>query len=47
MRKQHGVRRENIEDWINQYTFQRRYLMKIAREEFAERFVEVLRIYFN
>lgn len=47
MRKEHGVNRELIDDWITQYTFKRRYIMKCERNEFFGIFCEVLKFYFQ
>ncbi|KAG0421007.1 hypothetical protein DMUE_6317, partial [Dictyocoela muelleri] len=32
MRKEHGVKRVNIDKWISEYTFRRRFLMTASRE---------------
>jgi hypothetical protein len=47
MRKENGVQREKIDDWLNFYTFRRRYLMHCNREEFAEIYIEILKYYFE
>jgi hypothetical protein len=36
MRKENVFKKANIDDWIIQYTFKRRYIMNSSREEFAE-----------
>ncbi len=35
MRKENGVKRENIDDWLKQYTFRRWFVMWCSREEFS------------
>lgn len=47
MRKEHGVMRENIDNWLIQYTFKRRYLLGCTREEFSEKYIEILKMWFN
>ena len=47
MRKEHGVKRENIDDWLIQYSFKRRYLIGCTREEFSQIFIEILKIYYK
>lgn len=47
MRKENGVRRDNIDDWLLYYTFKRRYLINCSRDEFFEKFKEILKYYFN
>jgi hypothetical protein len=47
MRKENGVKRINIDRWIDQYTFQRRYIVGSSREEFSTIFVEILKYYFE
>jgi hypothetical protein len=47
MRKENGVKRVNIDGWLEMYTFRRRYLMNCTREEFSMIFIEVLRYYLS
>ncbi|KAG0437747.1 hypothetical protein DMUE_3510 [Dictyocoela muelleri] len=47
MRKEHGVMRKNIDSWLLEYTFRRRYLMNANGEEFFEVFKEIIKYYFN
>jgi len=47
MRKENGVRRNNIDRWIVQYTFKRRYTLKCSRIEFLGVYIEILRYYFD
>lgn len=47
MRKENGVHRENIDDWLIQYTFKRRYVNNSSQEEFAELFIEILKSFFT
>lgn len=47
MRKENGVKRDKIDDWLIQYTFKRRFIMNCNREEFTTLFIEVLKLYFN
>ncbi|KAG0437596.1 hypothetical protein DMUE_3600, partial [Dictyocoela muelleri] len=45
MRKEHGVKRDNIETWLNEYSFKRRYLKNVDSEEFFERFKEIIKYF--
>jgi hypothetical protein len=47
MRKENGVKRINIDRWIIQYTFRRRYLVGCTREFFCQIFIEILTLYFS
>lgn len=47
MRKECGVKRENIELWLEEYTFKRRFLKNISAEDFKEIFINILKIFFN
>lgn len=47
MRKEHGVARNKVDDWILQYTFKRRFIMKCDRHEFSMIYCEILKYYFN
>lgn len=47
MRKEHGVKRDDIDDWLIQYTFKRRFLMNCDREEIKIIYSELLKYYFN
>ncbi|KAG0420632.1 hypothetical protein EQH57_0073 [Dictyocoela roeselum] len=47
MRKEHGVMRKNIDNWILEYTFKRRFLMNSSKEEFEDVFSEILKLYFS
>lgn len=47
MRKENGVKRVNIDDWISQYTFRRRYLVGCSREAFCDIYIEICKYYFN
>ncbi|KAG0422169.1 hypothetical protein DMUE_6231, partial [Dictyocoela muelleri] len=47
MRKENGVKRSNIDMWIEEYTFKRRFLMDLTQEDFSYLFVELLKIIFN
>jgi hypothetical protein len=47
MRKEHGVKRCNIDNWLVIYTFRRRYIMHCSREELSQIFVELLQYFFR
>ncbi|KAG0440662.1 hypothetical protein DMUE_1572 [Dictyocoela muelleri] len=47
MRKEHGVKRDNVDNWIAEYTFKRRFLMNNSREDFFEIFKEILKLYLS
>lgn len=47
MRKENGVKRINIDDWLIQYTFKRRFVLGCSREEFFGVFVAILKYYFE
>lgn len=47
MRKEHGVHRHNIDEWLNEYTFKRRYLICASPEEFSLIFIELLKYLFS
>lgn len=47
MRKEHGVKRENIDIWIDEYTFKRRYIIGSKREEVCTIFIELLKYLLN
>lgn len=47
MRKEHGVKRVNIDEWLIQYTFKRRYVLHASRDEFGCLFCDILKIYFE
>ncbi|KAI5152874.1 hypothetical protein ENBRE01_3082 [Enteropsectra breve] len=47
MRKQHGVARNNIDNWLIEYTFMRRFLMNATKTEKSTIFLEILKIMFN
>ncbi|KAG0430327.1 hypothetical protein DMUE_5676 [Dictyocoela muelleri] len=44
MRKENGVKRDNLDSWLVEYTFKRRYITNFSGEEFQNMFVEVLKI---
>lgn len=43
MRKESGVKRDIIDDWIAEYTFKRRYLVNATPEEFTDYFIKICR----
>ncbi|KKO73935.1 hypothetical protein AAJ76_1680001746 [Vairimorpha ceranae] len=47
MRKENGVRRDHIDNWLIQYTFKRRYVINKPSEEFYRVFVLFLKIFFK
>ena len=47
MRKENGVMRANIDEWLAEYTFKRRYIIGETREEFLKVFIEILKIIIN
>lgn len=47
MRREHGVKRTNIDNWLICYTFKRRFLYQCTQDELGLLFVEVLRLFFN
>lgn len=47
MRKENGVKRTNIDNWLIQYTFKRRYIMGASKEEFAALFIAIIKLYFQ
>lgn len=47
MRKEHGVKRSNIDNWIIQYTFKRRCIIGCTREQISEIFVKILKHWFS
>ena len=42
--KENGLKRSNINDWIQEYTFKRRYIVGTATEYFMRIFVEIMKI---
>lgn len=47
MRKENGVKRENLNSWLIEYEFKRRYLMNADNEEIIEIFLKILKILMN
>ncbi|KAG0422569.1 hypothetical protein DMUE_6200, partial [Dictyocoela muelleri] len=47
MRKENGVKRENVDNWLAEYEFKRRYLVNSTCEEFEAYFIEILKIIFE
>ncbi|KAG0438105.1 hypothetical protein DMUE_3302 [Dictyocoela muelleri] len=47
MRKENGVKRINIDEWLGEYTFKRRYIVNSEEEDFQNLFVEILKLLFN
>lgn len=47
MRKENGVKRSNIDNWLKLYTFRRRYVMHADRIELVELYIELLKIIFQ
>ena len=47
MRKENGVQRANIDSWIDEYVFKRRYLIKSTREEFSDIFINIVKYLLN
>ncbi|KAG0422152.1 hypothetical protein DMUE_6233 [Dictyocoela muelleri] len=47
MIKENGVKRENIDNWLKEYTFKRRYLVNSTKAEFEILFIQILRILFE
>lgn len=47
MRKEGGVKRRDIDNWLVQYSFKRRYILNSDRETFALIYIEILKIYFS
>lgn len=44
MRKENGVKRVNIDNWLVSYTFKRRYILNATRIELKVLYIEILRI---
>lgn len=47
MRKEHGVKRVNIDRWISEYIFIRRYIVGDKREEIGLIFIDLLKYMFD
>lgn len=47
LRREHGVNRDNISDWLDEYTFYRRYIQSKEPEEVSFVFFEILKILFD
>ncbi|KAI5152207.1 hypothetical protein ENBRE01_2650 [Enteropsectra breve] len=47
MRSQHGVQRRNIDEWIEEYIFERRFLHNTSFDEFNELFMQIIKIIIN
>lgn len=47
MRKEHGVKRLNIDDWLKEFTFWRRYVDGKEDMEVSAIFIEILRLLLN
>ncbi|KAG0433954.1 hypothetical protein DMUE_5356, partial [Dictyocoela muelleri] len=47
MRKQNGVHRMNIDDWLVFYSFRRKYIIGKDGEIFAFIYIEILKHFFN
>lgn len=46
MRKENGVKRENLDSWLIEYEFKRRFLMKADNYEIYEIYLKILKILF-
>lgn len=46
MRKENGVMRSHIDEWISEYIFKRRYMVKATKEDVGEIFLNLLRYLF-
>ncbi|KAI5152335.1 hypothetical protein ENBRE01_2751 [Enteropsectra breve] len=44
VRNQGGVQRSVIDDWLEEYTFYRRFIQNRSNEEMSEKFIEILKI---
>lgn len=44
MRKENCVKQINLDSWLVEYSFKRRYLMKCNGEEFENIFISILKI---
>lgn len=47
MRRENGVKRENIDNWLLEYSFKRRYLMHASREDFMSIYCVILKYLFE
>ncbi|KAG0434470.1 hypothetical protein DMUE_5170 [Dictyocoela muelleri] len=47
MRKEHGVKRDNIDIWLEEYTFKKRFLNNLEPGEFESIYNEILKIFFD
>ena len=47
MRKENSVMRHNIDEWIAEYTFKRRYLINASIEDISRYYIELLKYFFN
>jgi hypothetical protein len=47
MRKEHGILRTNIDDWIEEFTFWRKHVSGKNCEEIGIIFIKILSLCFN
>lgn len=47
MRKENGVQRSNIDTWLDEYIFKRRYFLNATKEEFSRGFIDILKYLLN
>ena len=47
MRKENGVKRVDIDAWIDEYTFKRRFVVGTKAEEFNDVFIKLLKFFFE
>ncbi|KAG0440740.1 hypothetical protein DMUE_1522 [Dictyocoela muelleri] len=47
MRKEHSVKRDNIDIWLEEYTFKKRYLNNLEPGEFESIYNEILKIFID
>lgn len=47
MRKENGVKRENLDIWLTEYEFKRRFLINAEDDEVIEKFIEIMKIILN
>ncbi|KAG0420014.1 hypothetical protein EQH57_0326 [Dictyocoela roeselum] len=47
MRKQHGIKRQNIDIWLDEFTFRKRFLGNYEPEIVSEVFIKILKVFFQ
>lgn len=47
MRRESGVKTDNVDEWLAEYNFKRRFLVRSKRDDFEQTFVEIMRIISN